>query len=531
MSEMLIDELVVRLGLDTTSLQSEAKQTTQLLDKLRQSAEQTATSTRQASTQATSALARMRGEAVRLLAVLSGGRGLNRLLADLSTPAGQTTPRTSRSASTGIPSLSAHATRETRAARTDRNPTAQGALFPFSRRGGSANSSRSSHSATSSGPSITRSMGTFAGAPTGASHLSRFGTLRTDVFSGLAALAVTSTGPFSGSPAAAFFTRMPGAPHAFASGHSAAKGALAARPASSPSHIIQRIEQAFPNTGFPFRNQTGQGRLSHRAQRSAATTAQITLPSTAHSAQMLQNHTPKNPLMRPFVRSHTVQKNVEKRTLPQAFSAPMPHRTSFLGTPLSSSRTQAEQTVSTALTQLITQAAHRATRSPTTHPTGQRDVSHAFPSPADPRGSRTSLKLSLARPAAGYPAARSLTIPISSLSPNHTVTGQTPLRSPHTDALTAQTRTLSRTLATLHVHAGRALAVQPYLPGSPLLHAAASQSTSHLTSTPRPTTTTHIGPVTITVPSGNPQAIAQALQGLGGGDSHTLTSLATIGTV
>ncbi|GBQ84102.1 hypothetical protein AA14337_2762 [Acetobacter malorum DSM 14337] len=73
--------------------------------------------------------------------------------------------------------------------------------------------------------------------------------------------------------------------------------------------------------------------------------------------------------------------------------------------------------------------------------------------------------------------------------------------------------------------------MQPYLPGSPLLHAAASQSTSHLTSTPRPTTTTHIGPVTITVPSGNPQAIEQALQGLGGGDSHTLTSLATIGTV
>lgn len=531
MSEMLIDELVVRLGLDTTSLQTEARQTTQLLDKLRQSAEQTATSTRQASTQATSALARMRGEAVSLLAVLSSGRGLNRLLADLSTPAGQTTPRTSRRTSNATPSSSTQVTREPRAPHAERNFVGQGTRFLFSRQGGSANSSRSSHSATSSGPSITRSTSTFAGAPTGASHLSRFDTSRTDVFSRLAASAGTSTGPFSGSPAAAFFTRMPGAPHALASGHSAAKDSLAARPVSLPSHIIQRTEQAFPNRGFSFRKQTGQGRLSHRAQLSAATTAQITLPPTAHSAQMLQNHTSENPLLRPFSRLHTAQKNFAKRTLPQDFFSPIPHRTSSLGTPLSSSRIQAEQTLSTALTRLITQTAHRATRSPTTHPTGQRDVSHAFPSPSGQRGSRTSLKLSLARPAAGYPAARSLTIPISSLSPNHTVTGHTPLCSPHTDALTAQTRTLSRALATLHAHAGRALAVQPYLPGSPLLHAAASQSTSHLTSTPRPITTTHIGPVTITVPSGNPQAIAQALQGLGGGDSHTLTSLATIGTV
>ncbi|KFL87931.1 hypothetical protein AmDm5_1933 [Acetobacter malorum] len=531
MSEMLIDELVVRLGLDTTSLQSEAKQTTQLLDKLRQSAEQTATSTRQASTQATSALARMRGEAVSLLAVLSGGRGLNRLLADLSTSSGQTAPRTSRRTSNATPSPSPQATRETRSPRADRNSTVQDEFFPFSRQGGSANTSRSGHSATSSGPSITRSTSTFASAPTGASHLSRFGTSRTDVFSGLAASAGTSTGPFSGSPAAAFFTRMPGAPHALASGHSAATGALAVPPVSSLSHIIQRIEKAFPNTGFPFRNQTGQGRLSHRAFLSAGTAPQITSPPTLLSAQTLQNRPPENPLLRPFDHSVAAQKNVEKPKPKRDFFVPIEQRISSLSTPFSDSRTPAKQTLSTALTRLITRAAHRATRSLTAYPTGQRDISHAFPSPAGPRVPRTSPKPSLARPAAGYPAAPSLTSPISSLSPNHTVTGHAPLRFPHTDALTAQTRTLSRALATLHAHAGRALAVQPYLPGSPLLHAAASQSTSHLTSTPRPTTTTHIGPVTITVPSGNPQAIAQALQGLGGGDSHTLTSLATIGTV
>lgn len=528
MSEMLIDELVVRLGLDTTSLQSEAKQTTQLLDKLRQSAEQTATSTRQASTQATSALARMRGEAVSLLAVLSGGRGLNRLLADLSTPTGQTAPR---SASTGIRSPSVHDTRETRTPHADRNSAAQGTRFPFSRQGSFANTFRSAYAATPSGTPTSASTGTRASALTGASHLSRFGTSRPDFFSGLAASSSIQSVPFSGLQTTAFFARPPGASHTSLRGHSAATGAPVTQPASRSSHVIQRKAEVFPNTDFSFRHQTGQGRTSHRTLLSATTAAPFKPPATLYPAPTLQHRTVAIPLLRPFSRSVTERESIAKTKRPQDFFASAAHSTSPFATPSSSSRTQSEQTLSTALTRLITQAAHRATRSPTTHPTGQRDISHAFPSPAVPRGSRTSLKPSLARPGAGYPAARSLTIPISSLSPNHTVTGHAALRSPHTDALTAQTRTLSRALATLHAHAGRALAVQPYLPGSPLLHAAASQSTSHLTSTPRPTTTTHIGPVTITVPSGNPQAIAQALQGLGGGDSHTLTSLATIGTV
>lgn len=531
MSEMLIDELVVRLGLDTTSLQTEARQTSQLLDKLRQSAEQTATSTRQASTQATSALARMRGEAVSLLAVLSGGRGLNRLLADLSTPGSQTTPRTPRSASTGMPSPSAHATRETRALSEDRNLTAQRARFPFSRQGSSANSFRSGHAATPSSKPTSTSTGTRAGAPTGTSHLSRFGPSRTDFFSGLATLPGPQSVPFSGSQTAAFFGRLPGVTHAVAGGHSAETGARATQPASRSSHVIPRTAGAFPNTDFPFRNQTGQGRVSHRALLSATTAAPFKPLVTVHPAPTPQHRTLANPLLRPFSRSVTEQESIAKTKRLQGFFAPVARRTSPLGTSSSSSRTQAEHTRSTALTRLITQTAHRVGQSPVTHSSGQRDGSRAFPSPANRRVSRTSLKPSLAGPAAGYPAAHSLTSPVSSLSPNHTVTGQALFRSPHTDALTVQTRTLSRALAALHAHAGRALAVQPYLPGSPLLHAAGSQTTSHFASAPRPTTTTHIGPVTITVPSGNPQAIAQALQGLGGGDSHTLTSLATIGTV
>lgn len=43
--------------------------------------------------------------------------------------------------------------------------------------------------------------------------------------------------------------------------------------------------------------------------------------------------------------------------------------------------------------------------------------------------------------------------------------------------------------------------------------------------------TTYIGPVTISVPSGNPQAIAEALRAMGAHTNHTLASLATRGAV
>lgn len=439
MSEMLIDELVVRLGLDTTSLQNEAKQTTQLLDKLRQSAEQTAASTRQASTQATSALARMRGEAVSLLAILSGGRGLNRLLADLSTPAGQTAPRPARKALAAAPPSSNQATRATRVLHAERNPLAQATVSPILKQSASTHASRFSQFVTPAG-----------------------------------------------------------------------------RPTNAP---------------FLLRSEPAQDRLSHRARLSTSTAAQRAPHAPVQPASTLRNSTPENPLLRPFSRSSTEQKTRAKPRDTQSFSAPEANNASPVGSSPSSSRTQTEHTVSTALTRLITQTAHRVAKSPTTHRPPLRDSRHALPPSADPRVSRSSLKSPQAEPAAGYPPTPSLNRRASGLASSPVFTEHDPFRASPTNALTVQTRTLSRALATLHVHAGRALAVQPYLPGSPLLHAAGGQSAPHLASASRPTTTTHIGPVTITVPSGNPQAIAQALQGLGGGDSHTLTSLATIGTV
>lgn len=91
--------------------------------------------------------------------------------------------------------------------------------------------------------------------------------------------------------------------------------------------------------------------------------------------------------------------------------------------------------------------------------------------------------------------------------------GRTQRHTVPADALRTETRTLSRALASLQDYAGRVHAMQPYLPGSPLLNAAASRSTASASgiNATRPIITTHIGPVTITVPSGNPHAIAQAL--------------------
>lgn len=486
MSEMLIDELVVRLGLDTTSLQNEAKQTTQLLDKLRQSAEQTAASTRQASTQATSALARMRGEAVSLLAILSGGRGLNRLLADLSAPAGQTAPRPARKALTAAPPSSTQATRASRILHTDRNSLAQTSVSPILKQSASTHTSRFSQFVTPSGKPISASFGP--------SSLSGLDALRTDVSSGF--------GASSRAQAAAF----------------------------PPSSTNLHTAKAFSNTPFLLRREPAQDRLSHRTRLSTSIAAPRAPHAPVQRASPLRNSTPENPLLRPFSRSSTEQKTRAKPRCTQSFSAPEANSAPPVASSPTSPRTQTEHTVSTALTRLITQTAHRVANSPTTH-RSPLDSRHVLPLLAGPRASRRSFKSPQAEPAAGYPTTHSLNRRASGLASSSVFTEHDPFRASPTDALTVQTRTLSRALATLHAHAGRALAVQPYLPGSPLLHAAGGQSAPHLASASRPTTTTHIGPVTITVPSGNPQAIAQALQGLGGGDSHTLTSLATIGTV
>lgn len=70
---------------------------------------------------------------------------------------------------------------------------------------------------------------------------------------------------------------------------------------------------------------------------------------------------------------------------------------------------------------------------------------------------------------------------------------------------------------------------QPYLADGAIWRAAMVPQSGAATASVQ--NTTHIGPVTIHVPSGNPQDIAQAVRTLGRENSHTLNSLATYGAV
>ncbi|MFT8591938.1 MAG: hypothetical protein ABF746_12045 [Acetobacter orientalis] len=79
---------------------------------------------------------------------------------------------------------------------------------------------------------------------------------------------------------------------------------------------------------------------------------------------------------------------------------------------------------------------------------------------------------------------------------------------------------------------GVALPPPMLVPAAQLLTFATLPTPQHA-ATPSPVAaqTTYIGPVTISVPSGNPQAIAEALRAMGAHTNHTLASLATRGAV
>ncbi|GFE94516.1 hypothetical protein [Acetobacter persici] len=528
MSEMLIDELVVRLGLDTSALQSEARQTTQLLDKLRQSAEQMGTGTRQASTQAATALARMRGEAVSLLAVLSGGRGLNRLLAELNTASSQTPTRRT------APRLSS-------ASPLPASPATSGSAAPASF---GARTSRQNQTP----PAAPLFRPPFRALPV-IPRSSPPGLLSTTFHT--APHSIQQTAPFSIPSAAAVSQQNP---------------ALSSQPVSL-SAARQPRSADIGDSVLPVAGQSSdqKRRLSHNLPQHQSE-AEFSKTGKAFPAERILQERP--------VRIHSEQGTARSGSLPRTLSLPVAERPvarsgmAVLSThPLSLSQhaekkafstlstdpkksanlqsaaspshhPQSDRTASSALVRIMTQAARHTAR--------KSDGSHAFlHQPAGHTGERTPLATrafsskygrshqpfprsdkphNLSGPAAGQ------SLPFGFL-PEKMPAGRTQRHTAPADALRTETRTLSRALASLQDYAGRVHATQPYLPGSPLLNAAASRSTASGINATLPITTTHIGPVTITVPSGNPHAIAQALQGLGGGDSHTLTSLATIGTV
>ena len=513
MSEMLIDELVIRLGLDTSSLQTEARQTTQLLDKLRLTAGQSTASTRQAGTQAASALSRMRGEAVSLLAVLSGGRGLNRLLADLSTNTGHAAP--SRTFRPGLPLAS------TGAARTRKSPGAAAFLnAPFLTRGAARNSENASstHARGAPNPSPQAALahtvlaqvrasqntaGAGAGAWRGGRGLSRASlparhgvphrAWNVSSVADSSAFPVPSYGRHFRHPRAATQGKasvLPVFPSGAATFHNRNAGKQAwfdPRPqtlASAP--LLSAPSARAVNTGTTHRRSVArQATLSERSasvQNAAQTLSAVLAQSLAQTVHRLgRGISSQNVSDTPASRSGSF-------TSQSRMNGPVPRSVTRLRSPP------------------VSHAMSRAVRSSVAQGLG-RSAPAVHSALQESRTLASASRVAMKRRG-----------PITSLSKNMS-TG------------TVETRTLSRALAALHTHAGRAQAVRPYLPGSPLLRVAGTPAMAQRESAARPTTTNHIGPVTITVPSGNPQAIAQALQGLGGGDSHTLTSLATIGTV
>ncbi|MCG0998056.1 hypothetical protein [Acetobacter persici] len=529
MSEMLIDELVVRLGLDTSALHSEARQTTQLLDKLRQSAEQMGTGTRQASTQAATALARMRGEAVSLLAVLSGGRGLNRLLAELNTassqpPAHRTAPRLSSAsplpASPATSGSAAPVSSGSRASRQNQTPPAAPFLRPPFR----------------ALPVIPRASPPGLLSAT-TSHTAPHSIQQTGPFSIPSATVVSQQNPaLSSQPVSLSAARQP---------RSADIGHSVLPVAGQISDQKRRISQSFPyhqpEAGF---SKAGKAFPAERIlqERPARTHPEQRTPRSGSLPRTLSLPVAERPVARSGMAVLSTHRlSLSRHAEEKAFStlSTDPKKSANLQSVVPRSRApQSDRTASSALARFMTQAVrHTARKSDGSHAslhqsaeqTGERTplATKAFSSKYG-RSHQQFLKSdkpqNLSRLAAGQ------SLPFGFL-PEKMPAGRTQRHTVPADALRTETRTLSRALASLQDYAGRVHATQPYLPGSPLLNAAASRSTASGINATRPITTTHIGPVTITVPSGNPHAIAQAFQGLGGGDSHTLTSLATIGTV
>ncbi|WP_143224149.1 hypothetical protein [Acetobacter orleanensis] len=513
MSEMLIDELVVRLGLDTAALQTDARQTTQLLDKLRQNAEQTAASTRQAGTQASAALSSMRGEAVRLLAVLSGGRGLNRLLTDITSPA---------AASMG------GARNRQRPVLQDSAPTSSTTRFAVDRQRRVA------------GQSLSRTSAPPVPVPQNDQTSSTSGFRTSHVASAFAQFPYAERSPVKHRTTAADRLARP-----LGSEHPAVSAAVNTLSGTAVRRQVSGSQDISRHTPVAWVQTEGQGTRSYLSRRthltaSAARPDSTTVLRTPLNLQGRPTQPAESSLQRPFT-TRIMFGNPNK-----FFQKPLKDRNIFSS---SSSRSNAtdlhipigwaafslptERNFSAIVARIITHAAQRVSqvsvfKNDMEPQRGQHlGAKNASGHTANPHSFSSRYSRFFPR----HGSQRNLTTTPSELPSYFSFSEAVPRYVTQPSVLKAENQTLSRTLASFHARAGRTLAAQPYLLGSPLLQAVTPYSVPPVAPAVRPINTTHIGPITITIPSGNPQAIAQALQGLGGGDSHTLTSLATIGTV
>ncbi|MDN7355649.1 hypothetical protein [Acetobacter senegalensis] len=512
MSETVLDELVIRLGLDTSSLQSDARQAVGVLDTLTQKTQTATSQSEKASKQAASSFSQTRKEALGLLGVLSGGRGLASLLKQMQGASQKTT------------------------------------LSGSSQQGGGAGQSSRS--------SFARGITRFSHAP----HT-------------IPAPASSRTGRQKGPllplqrmqhQPSAFFTPTP------------LSGLDRHIPEQVPSSPLQQAPALLSPHDRPLSTTSALVRPASLSSRvSLQHTTVLTQPASVSGMQ--HNGFLPTKSLTEAVRSAVSAAMAPYR--PQSLRAPRPlftassvirqanpksrGATQDASSPLSFNRKQNQ----------VSSVSNAAGLMPPT--TKQQTDWRRRQPPPNGRPPNSVRGLSYSKAASPFETFERSHRPLTAKnlsSPNHHLYR----RQNHTLAMqhvpmvpsvpeqrhSAQARrqfsrlepssssrkvflpapntrfaTVSPMLKNNSLHQGNFLSsdalklMQPFLPGSPLLRAASGSAASVPAPQAPVQNTTHIGSVTISVPSGNPQKIAQALRGLGGGDSHTLTSLATYGAV
>ncbi|KXV60138.1 hypothetical protein AD948_06365 [Acetobacter senegalensis] len=508
MSETVLDELVIRLGLDTSSLQSDARQAVGVLDTLTQKTQTITSQSEKASKQAASSFSQTRKEALGLLGVLSGGRGLASLLKQMQGASQKTT-------------LSGSSQQGGGAGQSSRSGFARG-INRFSHAPHTMHAPASSRASRSKGPLL---------------PLQRMQQQPSAFF---------TPSPLS-VPERHFQVQAPSRPSqqapAFLSSHDRSLSTTSAlvRPASLSSRVTLQHTTVL----------TQPTSVSGRAYNGVLPTKSLTeaLRSTVSAAMALYRpqslRTPR-PLFTAF--------SVIRQANPKSRGETSPLSFNRMQNPVSSFPNAAGLMPPTTKQQTDWR---------------RRQPSHNGIPPNSVRG------LSYSKAASPFETFGKNHRPLSGKSPssrtnhlyryqNHTLAMQhvpmvpsvpeqrlsaqarrqfsllEPSSSSRTNfppAPNARLAPVSPMLENNLLHQGVFLSsdalklMQPFLPGSPMLRAASSAAASVPAPQAPVQNTTHIGSVTISVPSGNPQKIAQALRGLGGGDSHTLTSLATYGAV
>lgn len=508
MSETVLDELVIRLGLDTSSLQSDARQAVGVLDTLTQKTQTATSQSKKASKQAASSFSQTRKEALGLLGVLSGGRGLARLLKQMQGASQKTTligssqqgggaGQSTRSGFAGGIKRFSHAPHTMRAPASSRASRLKGPLLQLQRMQQQPSGfftatplSVPDRHAPVPAPSSPSQQAPSLLSPHGRSLSTTSALIRPASLSSRVSLQNTTvlTQPDSVSdrqhngflPTKSLTEAV----------HSAVSAAMAPyrpqslrapRPLFTASSVIRQANPKSRGETFPLSPRRKQNPVS------SIPNAAGLMPSTTKQQTDWRRRQP----------SHNGMPPNSVRGLSYS-NAASPFETFGKNHRPLSGKSQSSRTNRLYRHQNRTLAMQHVPM--VSSVSEQRHPAQAFRQSSRLEPSSSSRTIFPSEPNAHF-------APASSLLKNN---------------LLHQGAFLSSDALKL---------MQPFLPGSPMLRVASGAAASVPARQAPVQNTTHIGSVTISVPSGNPQKIAQALRGLGGGDSHTLTSLATYGAV